>query len=121
MQSPNCKRKRTGGRDPSEHRTGVTSADVQVQLLSLSRDRGSVFRASTSAEIANVFSGLKNWRECNLLGAGKLAMDVLDFLLHPPDAADFNLAVWSDQEQSRNVGQAVSIRDRVVSWDRQAE
>src|SRR5208337_2761956 len=75
---------------------------------------GSVFRASTSAEIAYVFSGLKDRRERSLLRGGELAVNVLHFLLDPSDAGDFDLAVLSNQEQSGHIGQAVSIRDRVA-------
>src|ERR1019366_1324739 len=75
---------------------------------------GLVFRASTSAEIADVFSGLKDRREGGLLRGGELAVDVLHFLFDPSDAADFDLAVLSDQEQSRDIGQAVSIGDSVA-------
>src|ERR1017187_7936507 len=75
---------------------------------------GSVLRPSTSAEIANVFPRLKDRRKRSLLHGGKPAVDLLDLLLDPSHAADFDLAILPDQEQSGYIRQAVSIRDGVA-------
>src|SRR6266852_424469 len=92
------------GTAPSEHRTRVTLAsDFASNFVRLGfhfgfcpATAGSVFRASTSAEIADVFSGLKDCRERYLLGGGEFAVDVLHFLFDPSNAGDFDLAVLSD-------------------------
>src|SRR5256884_3122375 len=105
-------------RHSSEHRTGVT---LPVALPAFRfhsgfcpATAGSVFRASTSAEIADVFPRLKDRKRRTLLGIGELAVDVLHFLFDPSNAGDFNLAVLSDQEQCGDIGQAVSIGDNVA-------
>src|ERR1700732_241462 len=111
---------------PSEHRPGVTlpvtlSGTLPVTLAAFRlalwfcpATAGSVLGASTSAEIADVFSGLKDRERRGLLRGGECAVDVLNFLFAPPNAGDFDLAVLSDQKQSGNIGQAVSIRDSVA-------
>src|SRR6266851_10144611 len=92
------------GTAPSEHRTGVTLAsDFASNFVRLGfhsgfcpATAGSVFRASTSAEIADVFSELKDGERRSLPRGGELAVDVLHFLFDPSHAGDFDLAVLSD-------------------------
>src|ERR1700733_4773473 len=75
---------------------------------------GSVFRASTCTEIADVFSRLKDRRGRSFLCGCELAVNLLDLLFYPTHAADFDPAVLTDQEQTRNIGQSVGIRDGVA-------
>src|SRR5260370_3905402 len=56
---------------------------------------GSVFRASTSTEVADVFSGLKDRRKRRLPGGGALAVNVLEVLFDTSYASQFDLAALS--------------------------
>src|ERR1700732_5104993 len=111
---------------PSEHRPGVTlpvtlSGTLPVTLAAFRlalwfcpATAGSVLGASTSAEIADVFSGLKDRERRCLLGGGELAVYVFHIRFDPSNAGDFDLAILSDQEQSGDIGQAVGIGHRVA-------
>jgi len=70
---------------------------------------GLVFRSSTGAEVANFLPRIKKWKKRSLLPGSELAVDVLDLLLYPSHAADFDSAILPDQEQTRDIGQPVSV------------
>src|SRR5215469_9880440 len=78
------------------------------------RTRRLVLRPSTSAEIADIFSRLEYQRWSSLRTLRHFAVDLLEIRLHPSHAGDFNLPILRDPEQRRNIGQSISIRDRIV-------
>src|ERR1017187_8368739 len=80
------------------------------------RDRGSILGASAGAEVLNIFAFAPE--RCGRLVAmvSQLTVDGFDVGLGPADAGNFDLAVGSDIENRRHVGQAVSVRHRIVRW-----
>jgi hypothetical protein len=65
---------------------------------------GSVFRASTRAQVAHIVSGMEDGTRRRVLSIGQLSIDLLDLLLNPSDATDFDLAVLIDEKQGWNAG-----------------
>jgi hypothetical protein len=94
----------------------VTQVQAQKERCEglLSRDRGISFSSLNQRGSRERLLRAERSGERSLLRGGEFAVDVLHFLLDPSDAADFDLAVLSDQEQAGDIGQAVSIRDRIA-------
>src|SRR5579862_472528 len=78
------------------------------------RDRELVLRSSTGAKIANVFSGAKHCRRCNLSGLRHLSGNHLEVTLDPSHAGNFDLSILCDPEHSGHIGKTVSVRDRIA-------
>src|SRR5438874_7637544 len=78
-------------------------------------NRRLVFRPSTRAEVAYIFSRLEHHRWSNLSRLRHLAIDLFKIFLHPSHARHFNLAILRDPEDGGNIGQPVGIRSRIRS------
>jgi len=89
------------GRAPPE-RTGKprpATGPLDVQCVSCPATAGSVFRPSTSPEVAHIFARLEQRLRRSLLQFCEPAVRVFDFSLHPADTRDRNLALLTDQNQ----------------------
>ena len=92
---------------------------------SFARDRGLVFGASTGLEFGNIFSGSENRSRLRVGQGSSFLIDFFDFLPHPADAGDFDLAIRLNPEDAGHVGQTIGARDRVrigvVEQDRKGD
>src|SRR5258708_26948628 len=74
---------------------------------------GSILRASTRAEVAHVVSGLEHGCGREVSRLSPFSVDLFRLRLYPAHAGKFNLAILRDPEQGGNVGNSVSVRDRI--------
>src|SRR5580704_1649381 len=74
------------------------------------RDRGLVFRASTSAEIGHRFIGKEYRRWHATLRFPHSPVDLLDFFPHPAHTGDLDFTIRGNPENRRHIGQAIRIR-----------
>ena len=65
---------------------------------------GLVFRPSTGAEIRHFFAWPKHRCLGGFRGFGHLAVDLLEIVLYPAHAANFNLSIARDPENRGHVG-----------------
>jgi hypothetical protein len=72
-------------------------------------NRRLVFRPSTGAEVAHIFSRLEHRGRSNLVGLRHAAVDLFEVGLEPADARYFDLSILCDPEDRGNVGQPVSV------------
>src|SRR5438270_10320875 len=74
---------------------------------------GSIFGASTSAKITDIFTRLKQRNVPVALKLRNLPVNLLDLGFRPSHAGNLYLAILSDPEDGRNVGQPVGARNLV--------
>src|SRR5690242_13452266 len=121
--APTLGTRRPAGLVPMRQPRTITLLDSSG-FTGRSRTRLLVFRPSTGAEIADIFSGAEGHGGLHLAGLGHLAVDLFEVRLHPADAGDFNLAILSDPEGAGDVREAVGIGGgilvRVVEQDRKS-
>src|SRR3974390_1322761 len=103
------------GRIPT---AGVSEAAIPTNsgnfLSGVIRDRGSVFRPPPRTVGGDVFASMPERRRPLAAQYGQLSAHFVHVSLRPADGRDFDLAVGSDVEKSRDVGEAVGVGDGVM-------